>query len=50
MPGAFDHDRSFCDRRPFFPKFWRLLLGRPWPADYTCPDHPRDPYVEDASL
>jgi hypothetical protein len=50
MPGAFDYDWSYCDRRPFLPKFWRLLLGRPWPGDYTCPDHPRDPYVEDPSL
>jgi hypothetical protein len=50
IPGAFEYDRSYCRRRPFLPKIWRVLLGRPWPGDYTCPDHPHDPYVEDPSL
>lgn len=47
VPGAFDIDRSYCQHRPFLPKFWRLLLGRPWPGDYRCPDHPHDAYFED---
>ncbi len=47
LPGAFDTDRSYCPRRPFWPKFWRMLIGRPWPGDYRCPDHPHDVYFED---
>jgi hypothetical protein len=50
IPGAFEYDWSYCRRRPFLPKFWRLLLGRPWPGNYTCPDHKDDPYVEDPTL
>jgi hypothetical protein len=50
IPGAFDYGTSYCHRRPFLPKFWRLILGRPWPGNYTCPDHPLDVYVEDPSL
>jgi hypothetical protein len=48
--GVFDYDWSYCHRRPFLPKFWRLLLGRQWPGNYICPDHPADEYVEDPSL
>lgn len=22
---------------PFWPRYWRLLWGRPWPGDYVCP-------------
>jgi hypothetical protein len=51
IPGAFlPYDPSYCDRHPLWPKFWRRLLGRPWPGDYVCPDHPNDPYVEDLSF
>ena len=51
MRGAFEYDwPSYCDRRPFLPKFWRRLLGRPWPGNYTCPDHPADEYVEHPNL
>ena len=50
IPGVFEYDWSYCHRRPFLPKLWRLLLGCPWPGTYTCPDHPTVPYVEDPSL
>jgi hypothetical protein len=50
IPGAFLYDDgqgpTYCERRPFFPKFWRKLLGLPWPGSYTCPDHPSDRYCE----
>jgi hypothetical protein len=23
---------------PFWPRYWRRLLGRPWPDTYVCPD------------
>jgi hypothetical protein len=22
---------------PFWPRYWTLLMGRPWPGDYVCP-------------
>jgi hypothetical protein len=50
IPGAFLYDDgrgpTYCERRPFFPKFWRKLFGLPWPGGYTCPDHPSDRYCE----
>lgn len=45
IPGTFVVDGSYCDRLPIWPKFCRMLLGRPWPGDYRCPDHPGDDYV-----
>lgn len=47
IPGAFEPPGAYCERRPFWPKFWRRLAGRPWPGDYRCPDHPKDRYVEE---
>jgi hypothetical protein len=35
-----------CWRNHFWPQYWRRLLGRPWPGDYVCPDHPDEPYFE----
>ncbi len=47
IPAIFLYDASYCDRRPFLPKFWRRLLGLPWPGSYVCPLHPNDKYLED---
>jgi hypothetical protein len=29
-------------KAPFWPRYWRRLLGRPWPGTYVC-DHSGDP-------
>ncbi|WP_152050777.1 hypothetical protein [Tautonia marina] len=50
IPGAFVRDWSYCDRRPFVSKFLRIVSGRAWPGEFTCPDHPDDPYVIDPDL
>jgi hypothetical protein len=28
--------RSEFHRAPFWPRYWRRLLGRSWPGDYVC--------------
>ncbi|MEW4567531.1 hypothetical protein AB1L88_06645 [Tautonia sp. JC769] len=50
IPGAFLRDGSYCDRRPFMAKFLHVVAGQPWPGQYTCPDHPDDPYVIDPDV
>jgi len=44
IPGAFEY--SDCPYRRFWPKFWRTLLGQPWPGDFVCPYHPNSQYIE----
>jgi hypothetical protein len=44
IPGAFEY--SDCPYRPFWPKFWRILLGQPWPGNFVCPYHPKSHYIE----
>ena len=32
-------DSRSVHRNPFWPRYSRLLMGRPWPDDYICPDY-----------
>jgi hypothetical protein len=47
IPGAFEY--SPCPHRPFWSKFWRILLGQPWPGSFICPYHPKSRYIEPPS-
>jgi hypothetical protein len=33
-------DNRTVHREPFWPRYARRLMGRPWPDDYICPDYP----------
>ena len=47
IPGAFEYSR--CPHWPFWSKFWRILLGQPWPGNFRCPYHPKSLYIEPPS-
>jgi hypothetical protein len=47
IPGVFEY--SPCPYRPYWSKFWRTFLGKPWPGNFVCPNHPKSPYIEDQS-
>lgn len=34
-------------RAPFWPKYWRRLLGRPWPGTFQCECHAEEKWIGD---